>query len=55
MVPPEDFDFGGPAEDSPARRIMMPRISLRFFNDEVRSILARRRCSQDCRAHQEWD
>jgi nuclear cap-binding protein subunit 1 len=35
MVPPEDFDFGGLAEDSTSRRIMMPRLSLRFFDSEV--------------------
>lgn len=35
MVPPEDFDFGALAEDSTARRIMMPRLSLRFFDSEA--------------------
>jgi len=36
MVPPEDFDFDGSAEDAPTRRISMPRVALRFFGDEVR-------------------
>lgn len=35
MVPPEDFDFGALTEDSASRRIMMPRLSLRFFDSEV--------------------
>lgn len=35
MVPPEDFDFGTSSEDSIQRRIMMPRIPLRFADDEV--------------------
>lgn len=35
MVPPEDFDFGGLTDDTSSRRIMMPRVSLRFFDNEV--------------------
>lgn len=35
MVPPEDFDFGASADDSTHRRIMMPRILLRFSDAEV--------------------